>query len=81
MPTWIVLTAAASIVITGALTWVLWRLNQGAEGDAPRRENASGSAIVASDTSTGKPKVAHEDNDASDSGSDGGGGGDGGGGD
>ena len=45
MPTWIVLTAAATIVITGALTWVLWRLNQGAEGEAPtRRGGADGGA-------------------------------------
>jgi hypothetical protein len=27
MPIWIMATAVASIVITGLLTWLLWRLN------------------------------------------------------
>ncbi|MEQ1709606.1 MAG: hypothetical protein ABL864_14870 [Terricaulis sp.] len=76
MPTWIVLIAALSIVVTGALTWVLWRLNQGAESDAAtRRESASD--FAASDTGAHAPKAANaqEDNSVSDAGSDGGGGG------
>lgn len=73
MPIWIVITAAASIVGTGALTWVLWRLNQGSEGQAPRRECASDLAVAASDAGADKSRAADEENDASDSGADGGG--------
>jgi|CXWL01.1.fsa_nt_gi hypothetical protein len=76
MPTWIVLIAALSIVVTGALTWVLWRLNQGAESDATTRRDGA-SDFAASDIGTQSPKAvtAQEDNSVSDAGSDGGGGG------
>jgi hypothetical protein len=28
MPTWLILVALATIAITGALTWLLWRNNR-----------------------------------------------------
>lgn len=77
MPTWIVFTAVASIVVTGALTWVLWRLNQGSQDETPRGERASDLAIAASDAPAHGPKDAadHQDRNSSDNTSDGGGGG------
>ena len=38
MPTWIVLAALATILVTGALTWVFWRLN----APVPRQEERRG---------------------------------------
>lgn len=77
MPGWIIAAAIASIVITGILTFVLWRLN------APMRERAKndaggggdGGAVAANDGGSGRSQ-----NDTSDGTGDGGGDGGGGGG-
>jgi hypothetical protein len=33
MPLWLAIAALATIAVTGALTWVLWRLNVGGDDE------------------------------------------------
>ncbi|MEZ6022311.1 MAG: hypothetical protein R3C16_02605 [Hyphomonadaceae bacterium] len=44
MPSWIILTALATIAVTAGLTWVLWRINAPSMAEQQRREAAEPAA-------------------------------------
>jgi hypothetical protein len=76
MQGWIIIVAAASVALTAALTWVLWRLNAG--GDARKGgDGDNGSHPVGAIA----PRDRSDPSDAGGGDGGDGGGGDGGGGD
>lgn len=40
MPVWLIAAAIATIAVTGALIWMLWRINKGADATEVSREDA-----------------------------------------
>jgi len=74
MGSWIIAAAVATIVITGGLTYLVYRVNAPPEQRRRKADGDGGSIYVGGDGARGRA-----DADRSDDGVDGGGGGDGGG--
>jgi type VI protein secretion system component VasK len=74
MPTWIIAVALASVVLTAALTWVLWRINMPQKECRANHDDGSVVAPAAADDADSKRDDGLADDGASGDGADGGGG-------